>query len=166
MFDFFDKPGLLYVVATLIPLLSFFVILTVGGLKNLARTYKESGWGSSLYWFLGGDQPGRAGAYLAVGAISLSCVLSIVGLVRFLGEFPVTGHEHEAAAHVAHDEHAAPAAAHDHKSKPKHKMTAWAGKISWASLIAADDDDTPAARLEVGYYIDHFGAVMFAMVAL
>ena len=60
--SFSDNPGLLYVVATLIPLLSFVAILTVGGLKNLGRTYKESAWGSSLYWLLGGDRPGRTGA--------------------------------------------------------------------------------------------------------
>ena len=56
--SFSDNPGLLYVAATLIPLLSFVAILTVGGLKNLGRTYKESAWGSSLYWLLGGDRPG------------------------------------------------------------------------------------------------------------
>ena len=47
-------------------------------IKNLARTYKESGWGSSLYWFLGGDRPGKTGAYVATGAIAVACVLSFV----------------------------------------------------------------------------------------
>src|SRR3954447_20708003 len=105
---FADEPGLLYVAATLIPLASFAVLLVAGGLKNLGRTYKDTGWGQSLYWLMGGDQPGRGGAYLATGAIALSCVLSVVGLVRFLNEFPPHAREadHAAAGHTAPD--------HDH----------------------------------------------------
>src|SRR2546423_178801 len=86
---FADEPGLLYVVATLLPLASFAALLVAGGLKNLGRTYKHTGWGQSLYWLLGGDQPGGSNA------------------------------------------------------KP---------------------DPRPGTRLELGYRIDHLGAVMFAMV--
>src|SRR3954463_11769787 len=95
---FADEPGLLYVAATLIPLASFVALLLAGGLKNLGRTYRAQGWGNSLYWLLGGDQPGRTGAYVAPGAVALSAVLSFVGLVRFLGEYPVVAyHPHHGA---------------------------------------------------------------------
>jgi NADH-quinone oxidoreductase subunit L len=167
-----DDPGLLYVLATLIPLLAFVAMLVVGGIKNLARTYKESGWGSSLYWFLGGDRPGKTGAYVATGSIALACALSFVGLARFLSEFPVSAHHDEAAAHSAEghgnaDGHAKAGehVQHDHKSKPHEKKQAWAGRLTWAAITGAKDDDSPSIKLELGYYIDHFGAIMFAMVA-
>src|SRR5438132_14228375 len=99
-----EQPGLLYVVATLIPLASFVFILVAGGLKNLGRTYRSTDWGSTLYWLLGGDQVGKGGAYLATGAIATSAVLGFVGLGLFLRENPVVVIEH--AAHAS--EHAAP----------------------------------------------------------
>jgi hypothetical protein len=142
--SFADDPGLLYVAATLIPLLAFVAMLVVGGIKNLARTYKESGWGSSLYWFLGGDRPGKTGAYVATGSIALACVLSFVGLARFLSEFPVSAHHDEAAAHSVEghanaDGHAKAAehVQHDHKSKPHEKKQAWAGRLTWAAITGA-----------------------------
>src|SRR4051812_45107598 len=98
---FAEEPGLLYVAATLIPLASFFALLIVGGFKNIARRYQDTGWGQSLFWLLGGDEPGKGGAYLATGAIALSCVLSVYGLVRFLGEHPVHVHHEESAMHGA-----------------------------------------------------------------
>jgi NADH-quinone oxidoreductase subunit L len=153
---FSDSPGLLYVAATLIPLLSFLIILTVGGIKNIARTYRETGWGQSLYWLLGGEKPGKGGAYLATGAIALSCVLSVIGLVRFLGEHPVQSH---------HDGHAAMHADAGHGSVNSHSSRqAWESHVTWAQ-VTGSDRSTPGAILALGYYIDHFGAVMFAMVA-
>src|SRR6185369_15512073 len=104
--SFAEHPGLLYVAATLIPLASFFALLVVGGLKNLGRRYRDTGWGQSLFWLLCGDEPGKGGAYLATGAIALSCVLSVVGLVRFVGEHPVSAHDNHEHHAAAHDEHA------------------------------------------------------------
>src|SRR4051812_41997702 len=107
---FGDQPGLLYVAATLVPLASFVVILTLGALKNLGRRYRDAGWGGSLYWLLGGDEPGRGGAYLATGAIALSCVLAVAGLVLFLGE-PEHARAVRRALHSAEVSHAQAAAA-------------------------------------------------------
>src|SRR5436305_2638672 len=114
---FADEPGLLYVAATLIPLASFAVLLVAGGLKNLGRTYKQTGWGQSLYWLLGGDQPGRGGAYLATTAIGCSCILSVAGLVRFLDEFPPAADHH----HAAHADHSP---GHDHDKGKGHEEQA------------------------------------------
>src|SRR5438876_12152507 len=99
------EPGLLYVAATLIPLASFVAILLAGGFKNLGRTYRAQGWGNSLYWLLGGDQPGRTGAYVATGAIALSAVLSFIGLVRFLGEHHVIAHHAHGVEHAVPTDH-------------------------------------------------------------
>src|SRR2546423_11705576 len=109
---FADDPGLIYVVATLVPLAAFVVILLAGGLKTLGRTYRDTGWGSSLYWLLGGDQVGRGGAYLATAAITCSAVLGVIGLGSFLREYPVS---------ISHGGHAAEhAAAEPGKAEEKH----------------------------------------------
>ncbi|MFO0809200.1 MAG: NADH-quinone oxidoreductase subunit L [Gemmataceae bacterium] len=163
MFDFAEEPGQLYVLATLIPLASFIGLLFVGGLKNIGRAYKDS-WGGSLYWLLGGDHPGRGGAYVATAAIACSCLLSVTGLVRFLGEFPVHSHEHDhGAAHATdhkHDEHAKD---HDHSKTVAPKADeAWAGRVTFAKLSLPGD--MPATEFQLGYRIDHLAAVMFAMV--
>src|SRR5438876_11018420 len=154
-----DEPGLLYVVATLIPLASFVFLLVAGGLKNLGRTYRSTEWGSTLYWLLGGDQVGKGGAYLATGAIAASAVLGMIALGLFLREFPVVVVEH--AAHAT--EHAAPhtdAKGHEEQDEPQAKdkvaakaedkakadahdhaaaafaghpapSNAWAGRVTW-----------------------------------
>jgi NADH-quinone oxidoreductase subunit L len=166
---FADEPGLLYVAATLIPLASFTALLLAGGLKNLGRTYREQNWGGSLYWLLGGDQPGRGGAYLATGAIALSCLLSLIGLGRFLSEYPVVAY-HGHAAHAAAEDHGpAPAEGpgHAHSGDAAFRGNpappkAWTGRVTWAKLDA--DETRPGVRLELGYYIDHLAAIMFAMV--
>src|SRR5687767_4251616 len=93
-----DEPGLLYVVATLIPLATFVFILLAGGLKNLGRSYRSTDWGSTLYWLLGGDQVGKGGAYLATGAIATSAVLGMIGLGLFLRQYPVVVADHASHA--------------------------------------------------------------------
>src|SRR5258708_1891883 len=108
---FADNPGLLYVVATLLPLASFVLLLLAGGLKNLGRAHRDTGWGESLYWLFGGDRPGKGGAYLATGAIGGACVLSIVGLFLFLGKYhvvPAPSHAEQHHAGHAPTEHAKP----------------------------------------------------------
>ena len=38
--------------------LSILALLVVGGLKNMGRAHRDTGWGESLYWLFGGDRPG------------------------------------------------------------------------------------------------------------
>jgi NADH-quinone oxidoreductase subunit L len=78
-------PGLLYVIATLLPLLSFVVL------------------------FLGGRRWGKVGAYVATAAIAGACVLSLMGLVEFVSHSH-HGHEHQGHAHAAETagDHAGP----------------------------------------------------------
>src|SRR5262245_34173910 len=89
------KPGLLYVIATLLPLASFVILLLLGAIRNAARPYKESGFGQAIFWIAGGDIPTKVGAYVATTAIGLSCVLCLIGLGLFLNENPISeGHGH------------------------------------------------------------------------
>jgi NADH-quinone oxidoreductase subunit L len=172
MFDFGDYPGMMYVVGTLVPLASFVALLTLGGLKNLGRRYQDTGWGQSLYWLLGAEQPGRVGAYVATVAIGISAVLGTIGLVRFLGEHPLGHHEHEQHAavetHKDHEHADAKGDKHEHYNEhdaTDHADAAWAGRVMFASMARLRDDHRPGMKLELGYRIDHFGAAMFAMVA-
>jgi NADH-quinone oxidoreductase subunit L len=155
------QPGMLYVIATLVPLASFLAILMLGATKNIGRRYKDTGWGQSLFWLLGGDEPGRGGAYMATGAIGLSCVLGIIGLVQFLGEHPVSASGHNAHAAAGPDAGHAPAAKDDHSPK---KAGGWEGRVTFARMGRLVDDPRPAIALQLGYRIDHLAAVMFAMV--
>ena len=88
-----EEPGLIYVVATLVPLAAFTLNLFLGFLRFLGRRYRDQSWGESLYWLMGGDHPGRGGALISTGAIGLSCLLSVYGLGAFLSEHPVAAEQ-------------------------------------------------------------------------
>jgi NADH-quinone oxidoreductase subunit L len=132
-------PGRLYVVATLLPLAAFALLLVGGAIRAVCRPYRETnGFARFVYFFLGGHQPLKAGAYLATAAICLSAVLAIFGLVKFLNE----------AGSLSTPDFA-----------PR-----WAERTTWAH-IGPSDVPRSAVKLELGYRIDHLTAVMFAMVA-
>jgi NADH-quinone oxidoreductase subunit L len=170
---FADNPGLLYVVATLLPLASFVLLLLAGGLKNLGRTHRDTGWGESLYWLFGGDRPGKGGAYLATAAIGGACLLSVTGLFLFIGKYDVVPapshgeHNHATAAEHAHEEAAAKAEEHAHDAQAaRESERAWKGSLTWIKLAVPipGKEDRTGVKLELGYYIDHLAAIMFAMV--
>jgi NADH-quinone oxidoreductase subunit L len=86
MFPPFDNhPGLLFVVATLLPVVSVLILLVVGGLRNFLRPRRqESALADSLFRLLGGDVPGQAAAWIATAAIGLAFVCCAIGFVAFL----------------------------------------------------------------------------------
>jgi proton-translocating NADH-quinone oxidoreductase chain L len=163
--------GLLFVVATLLPLASFLVL------------------------FLGGRRWGRWGAYLATAAIGLSCVCSLIGAAAYFSlhqpHASHAGHAHAAHGHKgpthnghaqdghapdghARDAHAQDAHAsqhpvpHDHApAKPSHDhprhAPAWKGSIHWAWVGGTGDQ--PDMYLELGYYVDGLTVLMFVMVS-
>jgi NADH-quinone oxidoreductase subunit L len=171
MFDRFD-PGMLYVAATLLPLASFVLLLLVGGLKNLGRAHRDTGWGESLFWLFGGDKPGKGGAYIATAAIGGACVLSLIGLFQFLGTHrvvPAPSHveHHDGGEHAKHDEAVTQAEEHAHDTQAKAAIeSAWQGRVTWTrlSVPVGVKDERFGMKLELGYYIDHLAAIMFAMV--
>ena len=167
--DFVEYPGRLYVVATLLPLASFFILLLLGGLRHAARPYREHGIGKSLYELAGGDRPTTLGAYVATTAIALSCVLCLIGLVWFLQTHPI-GEGHHHAEHAAHDHGKAGDGHgdkdHDHTSIVEMTDDAWAERITFARVgsLRPEIDKRTGVELQLGYRIDHLAAVMFAMV--
>ncbi|HLW67667.1 MAG TPA: NADH-quinone oxidoreductase subunit L [Gemmataceae bacterium] len=161
MWNIHEHPGLLYVIATLLPLASFVILLLIGALRNAARPYGGNGFGATLYWLFGGDQPVRIGAYVATGAIALSFILSATGLVWFLNDKGV-GHHHDEVQTSGTETETKPAGhQHGHSHEADHK---WADHVTWARVGMLETDVRPAVELNLGYYIDHLAAVMFTMV--
>src|SRR5262245_34547358 len=68
-------PGVLFLAATLVPLASFTVLLLAGGFRNFLRARGAEVGGTGLI-----------SAWVATGAIMLSCVLCVIGGVRYFGE--------------------------------------------------------------------------------
>jgi NADH-quinone oxidoreductase subunit L len=181
---FEQQPGLLYVVATLLPLASFVLLLLVGAVRNYVRKMPEGSPGATVYNLLGGDRPTRGGAYVATGAVFLSFVLCLTGFVLYVSSFPAYEEKHT----ELHDEvrklqknvepHAQPKTEtekHDHEKldKAEEEVKAleaqwkkrWSGNIAWAGVGARDNAHQPGSLLSVGFRIDHLSAAMFLMVS-
>ncbi|MCS7045131.1 MAG: NADH-quinone oxidoreductase subunit L [Gemmataceae bacterium] len=85
--DFGQHPGLIFVVATLLPLASFALLLLAGAARAYLRSIKAEGSLSErLFAWLGGEATGRGPAWIATAAIALACVCSVVGFVWFLAD--------------------------------------------------------------------------------
>src|SRR5947207_1174411 len=89
-----EHPGMLYVVATLLPLASFTLLLLVGAVRRYLRSQRQLGFAARAYAALGGDTPGRGAAYVATGAMGLAFVLSVIGFVLFVNDFGTGKGEH------------------------------------------------------------------------
>jgi NADH-quinone oxidoreductase subunit L len=183
-------PGLIFVVATFLPLASFTLLLVWGGLRWTLRPYaRHGGLAADLFDGLGGDVGGRAPAIVATVAIGLACVLCVTGLVLFMQEH--TAHESEVkklrSEEKGLDAKVGQAKGGDQKrfeieltatreaiEEAEEKFDArWGSKVPWAGVlprVAADpgkgtaDDPGSGTMLFVGYRIDMLSALMFAMV--
>src|SRR5262245_33349516 len=101
---FEDKPGLLYVVATLLPLASFALLLLMGMLRMAVRAQRaQSPLCAWLCESLGGDTPRKWPAFVATAAIGLAFVCALIGFIAF----QETQHEihdlHDQAHHCQHE---------------------------------------------------------------
>src|SRR6476660_6641318 len=83
---FGEKPGLLFVWATLLPLFAFTLLLVLGGLRNFLRPYREQPAWAGLYRFLEHDVAGRGGFYVGFVGIVLAFLCSFSGFCLYLGE--------------------------------------------------------------------------------
>ncbi len=168
-----DKPGLLFVAATFLPLASFVFLLLVGGLRFFCRRYREtSGLAATVFGLLGGDVPPRWPAYVATAAIAGAFVLSLIGFVQFHTEY----NAREAAEHRLHElegERAAAEKSGDQqradqlekevneaqtRSEDAEKAFArhWSGRVNWASLTPPPGT-TPKAEGEAEHKHDEEG---------
>src|SRR5262249_47625243 len=117
LMDLNSRPGLLYVAATFLPLLSFLILLLAGGVRPASRP-RPGQTPSPLYELLGSGRPMKAGAYLATAAIAGSFLLSLAGFIKFTA-----------------DQHHAEASAEGIESPLAHEVTDhWSGQWTWASL--------------------------------
>src|SRR5262249_38251873 len=82
------RPGLLFVAATLLPLVSFVIVLLWLALRLLAKQLRQTTAGKAVYEALGGGTPGRAAGYVATAAIGLAFVCSFAGFVTFVAVRP------------------------------------------------------------------------------
>ncbi len=149
-----QHPGHLYVVATLLPLASFVLLLLGGGIRSLARAYRNTSLGGTVFGLMGGDKPGRIGSLIATAAIAGAFVLCLIGFVLFL-QNPGHAHGGPEAAGAVHGE------AHDAHAESGHHADPWAQSWTWLQM------DFPSRRgteLALGYRIDHLSSIMFLMV--
>ena len=155
MGSFTEHPGLFFVAATLLPLASFLLLLVAGGVKQYARSIRNTSTGGSLFQALGGDQPSRVPAFVATGAIGLAFVLCLIGGIKFFQEETALLHEHEEHAKEEAKGHGhSHAHGHDHGHDHKNEKTEdhaedehakhdhefaerWEGKVTFAELKMA-----------------------------
>jgi NADH-quinone oxidoreductase subunit L len=181
MFDvFYEHPGLLFVVATLLPIASFLILLLAGAARTFLRNYRHGNPAAdAVFQLLGGEVTGRGPAYVALGAIVLAFLFSFLGFVTYLEE-----HEHNEAAlrAIAHNEDKANETKHHSEEDSQEQIDAkkeletlknereavegrWAGSVEWAGVHPRGQADPErAAFLKVGFRIDMLAAVMFMMV--
>jgi NADH-quinone oxidoreductase subunit L len=178
--DLHDHPGYLFVWATLLPLLSFVLILLACGVWAVLRRYRHSEAGERLYELFGGDRGGRGAAYVATAAIGIACLLSLAGFIIYVGG---AGNDERERARLEED------VADLHKKagkleKPEGPEWAelkdklddaearrarldgrWAGRFDWLRLSPAGVADPDRGTvLQLGFRIDTLGALMFVMV--
>jgi NADH-quinone oxidoreductase subunit L len=177
-----EKPGLLFVLATLLPILSFGLLFLAAGLRWALRPYaKENAGVKAVFDLLGGEVTGRGPAYVALGGIALAFVCSLTGFICFLAEV----HEmHHLEEHLLHDKiaHAKPhgpveeakkdAKADKHEEPILNPQTRynilrdhWQDKVEWARVYSGQTKDIERGSiLNVGFRIDMLAAIMFVMV--
>jgi NADH-quinone oxidoreductase subunit L len=152
-----EHPGLLYVVATLLPLASFVLILLAAAARCAVRPYRDTPLGGQLYNAFGGDVPGRIPSYFAICSIGGAFLLSVVGFVFFLEDHRIewvsTDHSSALADHSQGVE--------GHGAEPT-KSHRWESSMVWAQ--ARPGTSGFASTLSLGYHIDSLTAVMFLMV--
>ena len=83
MMSFEKHPGLIFVVATLLPLASFVFLLIINGIRSALRNADEKSFGGTVYKSLGGDDPKRWPAFVATGAIAASFICCLIGFIQF-----------------------------------------------------------------------------------
>jgi NADH-quinone oxidoreductase subunit L len=167
--DFREHPGLIYVLATLLPLAAFLGILLAGALRTALRPRQAGGGGGPVYQALGGDHPRRGAAYTATLAIAGSFVCSLIGFVCFTRDYARSlGSAHAAGDNapslVAHQPARSPVPVHDGNTSADGFESRWSGQLRFASLPSAGT--SKGTLLTLGYRIDHLNAVMFLMVSL
>ncbi len=187
MEPFASTPGLIFVVATLLPLASFALILLAFALRTAVRSSPEGSLGRSLYDATGGDTPARWPAWVATGAIALAFVCSATGFVWYLSDYHHAEHVKQDAEkkRAEHRELGKAPPNETEEEANRRKATRrevvreiealnrqldehderWNGSVTWLKL-GGDADTRQGTALLLGFKIDHLSAIMFVMVTL
>src|SRR4051794_15868419 len=180
MFSAFqERPGLLFVAATLLPLAAFALLLIAGGIRNFLRPFKKTEPWGGLFELFGGEVTGRGPAFVGLGAIVLAFLLSFSGFCLYLGEYDALGkkqHElNEKIEPLSAKSHGPKATPDERKELERLRgeladaqadfADRWENKIVWAAVHPAHIADKDfGTELTVGYRIDSLSATMFVMV--
>src|SRR6202020_1705210 len=81
--SFREQPGAYFVAATLVPLVSFVLILLASAMWCATRPFRYTPAGAALFNLFGGEQRGRTPAYIATAAIAIAFLLSLTGFIKF-----------------------------------------------------------------------------------
>jgi NADH-quinone oxidoreductase subunit L len=157
-----ERPGLLFVIATLLPLAGATILLLANGLRSLARANRDHPWFAAIERITGGDRPGRFGAYFAVTVMTLTCLVGLAGAVLVLSPSTYLQLAQSAGIETLTDE-----------------ASRYQGRLTWLEIKLPPAGDRqpgatfdpqapprPGSRLELGYAIDHLTALVFAMVVV
>jgi len=162
---------LLYVTATLLPLLSFLLLLLRGGLVHFLRPHKDAGLGQTLWNLLDGEHQGKGSAYIATVAIGGACVLGAIGFVLH-----ATDHSHGAelarrwngGVEWLRLDWAGDPATNEQIATLRRDHTGTAAElqaqIQAIQKSAPQEDPRGSVLLELGYKIDNLTTIMFLMV--
>src|SRR5262245_45160491 len=97
------QSGLLFVLATLLPLASFVLLLLLAAIRWGLKPYaKDSPAVDNLFQMLGGEVPGPGPAWFATGAIGLACVCSLIGFLLFVPDAWELHHKEHELEHLEH----------------------------------------------------------------
>ncbi len=151
---FADKPGLWFVVATLLPLASFVVLLLAAGVRRAV--------------FRAPDVPSPVPAYVATGAMALAFVVSLIGGLSYLADFH-TREKLEIEAHSIENDSALNAKQKEERAHPlevriESLEDRWRGNADFANIRGGIIPAWPATVLQIGFQIDTLSVVMFLMV--
>ncbi|GBD35282.1 NADH-quinone oxidoreductase subunit L [bacterium HR36] len=148
-----ENPGWLFVAATLLPLISFILLL------------------------IGGKHWGRVAGWIATAAIGGAFILSAIGAAYYLPHSGLFGHSHSSEAKPAsQEEHRG--ASHTHGARREHNHgheyssllerdpaePPWQGGLVWAQTSSGESGQATALRL--GFYVDGLTVIMFLMITL
>jgi NADH-quinone oxidoreductase subunit L len=177
--NFQDQPGLLFVAATFLPLLSFALLLLAAAVRWALRPYAHGdSVARSIHQLLGGDVTGRGPAYVATFFIAAAFVCCAVGFGLYLGEHHANEEKVEELHKEIHELEESRFAKKTDKEREDLKADIaskkvaidylehrWEGSIPWAKISLKTGSDTAhASTMKLGFRIDMLSAIMFVMV--
>jgi NADH-quinone oxidoreductase subunit L len=189
---FAERPGLLFVVATFLPLAAFVLIILAAAARAALRPFREHSTWEGLYNAFGGDVGGATPAYLATGAIGLAFVLCLIGFIQFAQDQAAVEDtkaklENNIANLKRERDELPPGKERDNLEEEievKEKSLAtlpqelehewektrndrWKGQVTWLRLGFRPNslpDENSGTALKLGYAIDSLSGLMFLMV--